>query len=61
LEKQLDAEKQFLQSLRNTLSNENFLKNAPAHIVEQKKKKMEEVERKIVKLEVELSKLKMKK
>ena len=60
LEKQLKEEEQFLQSLRNTLSNPQFLQNAPKHIVEAKKKKMKEVEDKILKIKVELNKLKMK-
>ena len=58
LEKKLKEEKQFLQTLKNILSNEEFLKNAPKKVIEQKRKKMEEVEKKILKLEVELKKLK---
>jgi valyl-tRNA synthetase len=42
------------------LSNPQFLQNAPKHIVEAKKKKMKEVEDKILKIKVELNKLKMK-
>ncbi len=60
LEQQLKEEKQFLQSLKVMLSNEDFLKKAPKHVVEAKKAKLEEVQQKIIKIEVTLSKLKMK-
>ena len=53
-------EKQFLQSLRSTLSNSAFVNNAPDKVVEQKKEKMKEVKSKITKIKHEIDKIKMK-
>jgi len=55
----MQEEQQFLQGLRRTLTSGDFASKAPPAVVEAKKKKMEEVKSKIVKLDFEINKLKM--
>jgi valyl-tRNA synthetase len=59
-EYQKNEEEQFLTRIRATLSAPWFVENAPAHVVEEKKKKMEEVKAKIAKIIVEIQKIKIK-
>ena len=59
LEKQISQEQQFLQSLRRTFASDEFVRKAPPEVIEAKRKKMEEVKNKIVKLEFEINKIKM--
>jgi valyl-tRNA synthetase len=59
-ESQKAEEEQFLTRVRVTLSAPGFADNAPAHVVEEKKKKMNEVKAKIAKIDVEIQKIRMK-
>lgn len=59
LEKQVASEQQFLQDLRRMLTRGDFVEKAPPAVVEAKKKKMEAVKSKIIKLDFEINKLKM--
>ncbi len=59
LEKQLEDEKEFLQSLRNILASPWFQEKAPEDVVQEKKDKIEEVKKKIDNLEYEINKKKM--
>ncbi len=58
LEQELAQEQQFLQRLRGMLSGD-FASRAPADVVEEKKKKLEEMKNKVASLEAEIRKLKM--
>lgn len=60
LQEQLSKENEFLQNLRNILANPAFLQNAKPEVIEQKKKKMEEVQSKIIAIEEEIARIKMK-
>ena len=60
LEEDLQKEREFIQNLRNLLSNPSFLQNAKPEVVKQKKQKMEEVQAKIVAIEEEIARIKMK-
>lgn len=57
---QKEQEEQFLMRIRATLSAPWFVENAPNHVVEDKKKKMNEVKAKIAKIDVEIQKIRMK-
>ena len=57
-ESQKAEEEQFLSRL--TLSSPWFVDNAPAHVLEDKKNKMQEVKATIAKIDVEIQKIKMK-
>jgi valyl-tRNA synthetase len=60
LEKQLEAEQQFLQSIRKLLSSDWFRQKASEQIIKQKEDKKEEIEWKILKIKEEISKMKLK-
>ncbi len=60
LQEQLKKENEFLQNLRNILANPAFLQNAKPEVINQKRKKMEEVQSKIVAIEEEIARIKMK-
>ena len=60
LEQQKVEEEQFLQRIRSTLTAPWFAEKAPAKVVEEKKKKMEEVKSKIAQIDYEINKRKMK-
>ena len=55
LETRLAETKQFVQTLEARLSNESYVKKAPAHLVEESQKQLEEKKRLIERLENELS------
>jgi len=59
LEKQVNEEEQFLQRVRSSLASPGFLERAPKEVVDEKKKKMEEVKSKISHLNYEINKIKM--
>ena len=59
LEKEIKQEKQFMNTIRAVLTKPWFTEQAPQNIVESKKQKMAEVKEKILKLEYELTKLKI--
>lgn len=59
-ELQKSEEEQFLTRMRSTLAAPWFMDNAPAHIVEDKKKKLAEVKAKIAKIDLEIQKIRMK-
>lgn len=58
LQSQIEKEKEFLQQLRNIITNPWFLEKATPEIVAQKQAKLDEVKSKISNLELEISKLK---
>lgn len=57
IQKELDYTKGFLQSVMKKLSNEKFVKGAPAHVIEVEKKKQQDAEVKIRTLEQSLRSL----
>ncbi|QDH79688.1 valine--tRNA ligase [Echinicola soli] len=57
IQKELEYTKGFLNSVTKKLSNERFVNNAPAQVVENEKKKQADAEAKIKALEESLSKL----
>lgn len=59
LEKQLIDEEHYMQGLRNMLTNPSFSSSAPANVVEEKQKKLDEVKQKITMMKLEIAKLKM--
>lgn len=59
LEKQIDEEEKFLQRVRASLSSPGFMERAPKEVVDEKKKKMDEVKSKISHLNYEINKIKM--
>lgn len=61
LEKQIEEEEAFLQRMRSTLANDDFAKKAPPEVIEEKKKKMQEVKQKIMQIQLEIQKIKMQK
>ncbi len=58
-EKQLIDEESYMQGLRNMLANPSFSTSAPAAVIEEKQKKLDEVKQKITKLKLDIAKLKM--
>ena len=60
LEDELEKERQFANNLRVMLSNQDFLSKAPENVIKQKQDKLKEVEEKILKLEVEIRRIKSK-
>ena len=58
LQSQIEKEKEFLQQLRNIITNPSFLDKATPEVVAQKQAKLDEVKTKISNLELEVSKLK---
>lgn len=58
-EKQLVEEEHFMQSMRTMLGNPSFASSAPVHVIEEKQKKLDEVKQKIMKLKLDIAKLKM--
>lgn len=61
LEKQKSQEEQFLQSLRSVVTSPWFMEKAPEKVVEEKTQKIEEVKNRILDIQYEIDKLKMKK
>lgn len=59
LEKQLVEEENYMQSLRSMIANPSFSSSAPAHVMEEKQKKLDEVKQKITKLKLDIAKLKI--
>jgi valyl-tRNA synthetase len=59
LEKQLIEEERFMQGLRTMLSNASFAGSAPANVIEEKQKKLDEVKQKIAKIKLDIAKLRM--
>jgi len=57
-EKELGQEEVFLQSLRQTLSNESFVSKAPKVVLKAKQDKVDEVKSNITQLEMEIKRLK---
>ncbi|WP_281950826.1 valine--tRNA ligase [Nitrosophilus kaiyonis] len=57
LTKQKEKINKEIEKLNKMLSNENFVKNAPAHVVEQNKKALHEAQEKLTKIEEELARL----
>jgi valyl-tRNA synthetase len=57
LEKLLAEKRKFLQGLLAKLANENFVKNAPAEVVQQQREKAAEVEQQIATLEANIKEL----
>jgi valyl-tRNA synthetase len=55
---ELNYKKGFLQSVQKKMSNESFVKNAPAVVVDAEKKKMADAEAKMQVLESQISMLK---
>jgi len=51
------ALEKYFKSLQIKLSNEEFIKNAPAVVIEGEKKKMSETQEKITKLKAQLESL----
>jgi valyl-tRNA synthetase len=49
--KDLERDKRFIETLKSKLSNENFVKNAPAELVENEKNKLEDAQKRTEKLE----------
>ena len=47
-----------MQTLRNMIANPSFSSSAPAHVMEEKQKKLDEVKQKIAKLKLDIAKLK---
>ncbi len=60
LEKELEDEVQFLQTLRNLVASPWFMEKAPKKVVEEKTNKMKEIKEKIENIEYEIQKIKMK-
>jgi valyl-tRNA synthetase len=58
LEKQLAEKKKFLASIEAKLKNENFVKNAPAEVVEQQRTQVTELQSQIAAIEENLRELK---
>jgi len=58
LEEELKYQQGFLQSVQKKLSNERFVNNAPAAVVEAERKKMADAESRIRSIENQLSNLK---
>lgn len=58
LEKDLEYQKGFLASVMKKLSNERFVNNAPAQVVEIERKKQADAESKIANIEASLASLK---
>ena len=58
LETELDYTRGFLQSVQKKMSNERFVQNAPAQVVDMERQKMADAEGKIVVLEAQIKKLK---
>ena len=58
LEKQLAEKKKFLGSIEAKLKNENFVKNAPAEVVEQQRQQVTELQGQIATMEENLRELK---
>ena len=58
LESELDYTRGFLTSVQKKLSNENFVRNAPAQVVEKERQKMNDAAAKITVLESQIEKLK---
>lgn len=59
LEKQLIEEERFMQGLRTMLGNSSFAGSAPATVVAEKQKKLDEVKAKIASIKLDIAKLKM--
>ena len=57
LEKQLAEKHKFVQGMQAKLSNENFVKNAPAEVVQQQREKVAEVQQQIATIEVNIKEL----
>ena len=58
LEAELEYTRGFLKSVGKKMSNERFVQNAPAQVVEKEKQKMADAEGKIAVLEAQIEKLK---
>ena len=58
IQKEIDFVGPFVKVLEGKLSNNNFIKNAPIELVEEERKRLEDVKEKLEKLNVQLSSLK---
>jgi valyl-tRNA synthetase len=58
LSEELDYNRGFLDSVMKKLANENFVKNAPAQVIENERKKQQDAETKIKMLEEQIKQLK---
>jgi valyl-tRNA synthetase len=58
LEEELKYTRGFLNSVQKKMSNERFVQNAPAAVVEKEKQKMADAHGKIAVLEAQIQKLK---
>jgi valyl-tRNA synthetase len=57
LQKELDYQKGFVKSIEKKLSNERFVNNAPAQVVDRERQKLADGQARIKILEEELGKL----
>ncbi len=57
IEKEIDSLQTYLTSLEKKLSNEAFIKNAPASVVEKERVKLKDAEQKLLKLRVQIDEL----
>jgi valyl-tRNA synthetase len=60
LQSELDDEERFIADLKRSLTSPDFLERAPAHIVQTKRAKLDELKVKIEQLKIEIETIKMK-